>query len=381
MLKQTPKQKRNGFGIDGISINRFAQTRDESISHIARKVRNNEYKASPLKPHFIPKPNKKERVICVPTVSDRLLQRSVLQHLNEKGYTLDNDISYGFIKGKHNSVKCAGARATSLRNRYRWAYKADISEFFDKIARDELKNMVAKKVRAKSLHNLIYSFIDTEIHTENIKTRKKIESKGILKGVGLRQGMPISPYLANLFLSDFDQIVIKKKIPMVRYADDLIAFGKTESECNEIHSFCVDYLSNLGLTIHEIKKGGKTEIVGPMETVEFLGLGLELGSNDNYQLVVTKPQLFSIKQSMLELSKLDYCQKNNITISTLLRKLDYKISGYNAAYEICANSEQLFDSIRDFRSLVIKRLLTNNFGINIDKLSKKQKIFLELEGF
>jgi hypothetical protein len=65
----------------------------------------------------------------------------------------------------------------------------------------------------------------------------------------------------------------------------------------------------------------------------------------------------------------------------LLRKLDNKIGGYDAAYKVCANHKQLSDSIRDFRLLVIKKLLTDNFGIDIEKLSDKEKRFLELEGY
>lgn len=341
MIERTPSRKRNRPGRDGVSIKSFNDTLSKRISCISRSLRKKEYKASLLQPHFIPKPNNGERVICVPTVSDRLIQRSVLSYLNAKGYTLDNEISYGFIKGKRSAVQCAGERAKSLRSKYQWAYKADISAFFDRIDRDELKSIVSRKVRAKSLHSLINLFIDTEISTSTKKERFKIKSKGIIKGVGLRQGMPISPYLANLYLSDFDQAIINRNIPMVRYADDLIAFGNNEPECYAIHELCVDLLSDFGLTIHEIENGDKTEIAPPGETIEFLGLGLELDKENEYKLVVTKGQINSIKQSMLELAKIDYCHKNNITISTLLRKLDNKIGGYDAAYKVCANHKQL----------------------------------------
>ncbi len=45
-------------------------------------------------------------------------------------------------------------------------------------------------------------------------------------GVGVRQGMPLSPILANLVLSEFDGKIEKSGLKMVRYADDIAIFLK-----------------------------------------------------------------------------------------------------------------------------------------------------------
>ena len=50
--------------------------------------------------------------------------------------------------------------------------------------------------------------------------------------------MPISPYLANLFLWEFDHVAASKDFALVRYAEDLIFFANSEVECEEIHLFC-----------------------------------------------------------------------------------------------------------------------------------------------
>jgi hypothetical protein len=48
----------------------------------------------------------------------------------------------------------------------------------------------------------------------------------------------MSPFLSNVMLTRFDNAVLAKNYKAVRYADDLIFFGSSEHECNEIYKFC-----------------------------------------------------------------------------------------------------------------------------------------------
>ncbi|MFY0678284.1 MAG: hypothetical protein JXR18_13470 [Neptuniibacter sp.] len=381
MLAQTPRSKRDGFGHDKISVNQFSANCNHYIESLSQEIRGDNYIPNPLTPHFIPKPDgKKERVICVPSVSDRLIQRCVLNYLNNKGYTLNNEISFGFVKGKANGVKKAITKALTYRKEYPWVYKADISAFFDKIDRSILKDLVIKKIRYPSLHNLIFLSIDTEIYCPQIITKKKIKQKGIVEGQGLRQGMPISPYLANLYLCDFDKLAIKSNLRMVRYADDLIVFCSSEAECRKVHDFCSDSLAKLGLDIHDIADNTKTQIVAPDEMVEFLGFGLQKKFRQKgFELVVTDNQKSAMKRKLMEYADVNYCQKRNITISKLLSQLNSKIAGYESAYDICSNNQQLSDSLKDYKSEVLSNLFSKNFQIDIGALEKRQRSFLELE--
>ena len=323
MLEATPKNKRDNLDSNGESITLFEQKRLLNIAKLTNLIRNDCYLPDHLTAFFIPKPHSnKERVICIPTVKDRLVQRSLLYYLNEKGYNFNNKISYGFIKGLGDPVKAAGADAVQLRNKFPWAYKADISAFFDRIEREKLKQLVQTKIPQKSLHSIIFKMIDSEIDRSNPTIDKKLTSKGIVKHLGLRQGMPISPYLSNLYLADFDKAVIKTGIPMIRYADDIIAFARSEEECLEIHEYCKKQLKNIGLEIPEIDKEDKTVIAAPNKTIEFLGLGIAKTKKAGYNLIVTDDQIAKIKTKLFEMTDLNYCHKNKITIGRLIQKID-----------------------------------------------------------
>ncbi|WP_304199413.1 hypothetical protein [Flavobacterium alvei] len=57
--------------------------------------------------------------------------------------------------------------------------------------------------------------INCEVNSNN-RDKRKLEKSGIIVGKGLRQGMPLSPFLSNVFLKKFDgkiknNIGIKRK--------------------------------------------------------------------------------------------------------------------------------------------------------------------------
>ncbi len=376
MYKDSKLRKRHGFGSDEISLNSFKANADLYIKDLSVSLRKNSYTPNSLLPHLIPKPSGSDRVICVPTVHDRLVQRALIQYLHTKGYGFENSISYGFVKNR--SVSEAAMKAIEYRKQKPWAYKADISSFFDSINRDILVEQVRKKIRLTTLHPIITSIINTEIYSHHSGVKKRIKKLGIVPGIGLRQGMPASPYLANLMLFEFDKEIEKMRIPMVRYADDLIAFGNSEKECKEIHEKCVELLAKEGLNIHPIAKSSKTMIAEPSEPIEFLGLSLSPDTKNGYSLIVADKQLNAIKQKILELGDLDHCIKQGISISKLTRKVDDSISGYLGAYSICNNTEQLEQTINSAKSLAMSRLFVDQFGIDFKSLTNKQKQFLEL---
>ena len=151
--RNTGLKSRDGFGLDGVSINSFKKSEQENVKNISRVLRDGSYRPGLLLPYFIPKASGKDRVICVPTIVDRIVQRAMLNVLDKRGYTFKSQISYGFIKGR--SVKDAARKGTSLRQKRPWVYKADISAFFDAIDRGLLIDKINKKVRLPTLQPII----------------------------------------------------------------------------------------------------------------------------------------------------------------------------------------------------------------------------------
>ena len=115
-------------GVDGLTPAEFDKNSDGYLESLGQKLRG-DYVFSSLRPFAVPKSNGKERLICVPTVADRLVQRVIVAHLMSRpGATrLLNEVSFGFLKTR--GVVAARDRAIELRLSHGWAYKSDISSF------------------------------------------------------------------------------------------------------------------------------------------------------------------------------------------------------------------------------------------------------------
>jgi RNA-directed DNA polymerase len=257
-------------GIDGITASRFAANLDHNLETLAGRLRRGQYGPSSLKAVFIPKPNSdKERMICIPTVSDRLIQRAIISYLDKnRKFPIYNSSSFGFLRDLGTGA--AINAAVKHRQLYDWCLKTDIESFFDKIPRQYLKTCVERALGKHSLVPIISKIIDCEVKP-SIWNRSKIQKHGIEMGAGIRQGMPLSPILANLVLSEFDNRIERNGKKMVRYADDIAVFFKTKKEAEEGHKFVSDTLAHIKLTIPGLSDNSKTQLLGPSDPIDFLG--------------------------------------------------------------------------------------------------------------
>jgi hypothetical protein len=110
-------------GLDNVKAGVFEARLEHNISRAAEDLRSGRYGFSDLRPVFIQKPNsQKERLICVPTVRDRLVQRAMCAYLERRRkFRIYNPISYGFVKGR--SANDAVTQAVRLRSSCTWVLK------------------------------------------------------------------------------------------------------------------------------------------------------------------------------------------------------------------------------------------------------------------
>jgi hypothetical protein len=286
---------------------------------------------------------------------------------------LANNVSYGFIPDR--SVKKAVEQTRKLRRQQRWAYKTDITAFFDSIPRAKIHEKIRRHVRDRSLHPLLIAATECEIAPTNNSNEKRIAEAGIRKGKGVRQGMPLSPFFANLALRDFDKVIQDAGIAMVRYADDLICFAESENDCNAIHKLASKALGKEGLTVPPIEPSSKSCIYKPDDAAEFLGLQLR-PENGDYRLEISKEQTEKLRQRVVALADFERLEREGITLSTFFRRLDGQLAGFSGAYDFADNAQHLQAVLDSARSDAIERLFSTGFSIKVADLPKSKKLFL-----
>lgn len=85
--------------------------------------------------------------------------------------------------------------------------------------------------------------------------------------IGIIQGSPLSPLLANIYLHPFDKAMTRAGIRLVRYADDLLLLCRSESRARHAFQHAQKRLATLKLELNP----QKTQIAHFDNGIEFLG--------------------------------------------------------------------------------------------------------------
>ena len=85
--------------------------------------------------------------------------------------------------------------------------------------------------------------------------------------IGIIQGSPLSPVLANIYLHPFDKAMTRAGIRLVRYADDLLLLCRSESRARHALQYAQKRLATLKLELNP----KKTHITRFNTGIEFLG--------------------------------------------------------------------------------------------------------------
>lgn len=330
-----------------------------------------------------PKPEGGNRIICVPTIADRLFQFALLAEcrsdLNRRG--LLNSVSYGLARGSGRSVHDARRAAVSMRTAHRWVLKADIQKFFDNIPRDAVRQIGRRLIQKRSLQSPMLAFVDTEIEDGfDPNWAELIADAGIQPGKGVRQGMPLSPYFAGMVLLTLDREIARRGYPALRYVDDIVGFFDTKEDCESFARFLEDHLGQLGLSIGIVgDQNSKTRIYDPLAPASFLGMELVWRVGSGFQLRISEKSIQKIGAKFAEAGVIDNLLARRVTLPKLGKLLDEMERGYLQAYEAAENHSELVSEVRRMKTAALEAALEETFGESIYRLDRKRRRFLGIE--
>jgi group II intron reverse transcriptase/maturase len=263
------KSNKGAAGVDGQTIEQFEADLKGNLYKIWNRMSSGTYFPPPVRAVSIPKKTGGERILGVPTVSDRIAQTVVKRLIEPDLDPVFLPDSYGYrpIKSALDAIGVTRKRCWT----YNWVFEFDIKGLFDNLSHDLLMKAVRKHVTCKWALIYIERWLKAPTEKEGII---------IERHRGTPQGGVISPILSNLFLHycfDLWMQRVHPDLPWCRYADDGLVHCRTEQEAETLMVELQARLAECGLEMHPTKskivycKDGKRQGQYPNVTFDFLG--------------------------------------------------------------------------------------------------------------
>jgi group II intron reverse transcriptase/maturase len=205
-------------GVDGMSVEELGAYLAAHKDEIRQAVLGGKYRPSPVLRVEIPKDDgKKTRPLGIPTAVDRVIQQAIAQMLTPVYDPKFVETSYGFRpkRSTHDALrKCR----EYIDAGYKYAVDMDLEKFFDTVNQSKLIEILSRDIKDGRVISLIHKYLRAGV----VKCGKWEETE-----LGVPQGGPLSPLLANILLNELDHELERRGHRFVRYADDMVILCKS----------------------------------------------------------------------------------------------------------------------------------------------------------
>ena len=324
-------------GVDGVTFQMIERSEggvDGFLAGLQKELRENAYRASPLRRKYIEKANGKMRPLGIPTVKDRVVQcavKIIIEPIFEEDF---HDCSFGFRPNR--SAQDAVARiAENVKKGKALAYDADLSSYFDTIPHDKLMAAVQMRISDGRVLGLIRHWLKVCVQEPN---GVRISPKGR----GTPQGGVISPLLANIYLHWFETIVsltakaCGQVMSIVRYADDFVILARSWADgfLQRVEGILE---GRMGLTVNR-EKTKVLDFREPHTTLTFLGYDFRMvrdrlfGTGKRY--LTFGPSKKSMKGIREKIHAITHARNGLLTVEKVVGRLNKLTKGWGAFYSV-----------------------------------------------
>src|ERR1700757_5490821 len=206
-------------GVDGVTYEEYQRDAERKVQELYQRLKDGKYQAQPLRRVYVPKENGKQRPISIPALEDKIVQKAVVELLNAIYEQDFLDCSYGFRPGRGAQQALDEVGRAICRESISCVLELDITSYFDSIVREQLMEMIERRIGDASILRLIRKWINIGV----VDAGRLLVSE-----TGTGQGQIVSPLLANVYLHFvLDEGIecdvkprLRGKVFEIRYADD-----------------------------------------------------------------------------------------------------------------------------------------------------------------
>jgi len=329
-LKQV-RQNQGAPGIDGMTVDELPDYLRHHWPEIRTQLEAGRYRPQPVKRVEIPKPDGNVRPLGIPTVLDRFIQQAIAQVVSVQWEPHFHCHSYGFRprRSAHQAVREVQA---TIRAGYGWVVDMDLQAFFDRVNHDRLMARLKSRCPDARLLRLVNRYLKA-----GVSVAGNIEATPM----GVPQGGPLSPVLANVVLDELDWELDRRGHRFARYADDCNILVKSKRAGERVMASVTRFVSDsLRLTVNALKSA----VDRPMNR-KFLGFTV---SRNGAKLKVADQAIKKLKHRVRELTR----RTRGTSIGAIVAELRETLLGWKAYFGLA----EVLSPLRDIDKWVRRKL-------------------------
>jgi len=295
----------------------------------------------------IDRPGKRPRPIVVPPISNRVVQRRLLDILQEEPALQPHfraPTSFGGIEGRGVRDAFEAVRS-AMTNGACYFIRSDIKDFFGNIPRDRVLKTLAGGINDDRFLQLLQDAVVTEL--DNLQELGSSRDLFPIYDIGVAQGCCLSPLLGNILLSDFDHQMNDRGIVCLRYVDDFIILGPNAKYTMKAFDHARVWLGERGLSAYDPRSDPEKAASGWVrQGFEFLGCRvipglITPGEKSRKRLLASVDLLFSESERRLRAADLLRFDGRRYSVAATLQQVSHVLRGWGDQYAFCNNREAL----------------------------------------
>ncbi len=314
-----------------MTIEDFPAFTQEHWPRIATAIREGNYRPAPVRRAWVPKPDGSKRPLGIPTVLDRLIQQAVAQVLGPLFEVDFSEHSHGYRPGR-SALKAVAEMEAGWKEGRRHAVECDLKSFFDTVNHDRLMEALRGKVLCRKTLHLIRLFLTAGVELPD-GTREATP-------LGVPQGGPLSPLLANIALDPLDKELEARGHKFARYADDFIVMVKSANAAKRVMASLIRYCEGrLQLIVNRAKSRA-----APLKSCAFLSYRL----NNRAELAWTGKAHHRFKERIKEITS----RNRGHNVKTVINELNLYVRGWLNYFKLSST----FGEVRELAGWIRRRV-------------------------